>query len=553
MNLVQYLLEQFFKEQWFNTLGMIITSIMLTLVQTNGISSIISKLITTLNENNKINTFNALKWFAIVSLGYLIIFHIYKIFQNKLLTIMRQWIRQQIVNALIMINNIELSDLNFTHMSAPINRLSNTIFNSINDFIAYLLPNIVFLLTTIIYLFYVNKKAGSVYLLGNIIIIYYLLFNVQSLLNYNYVYESSNVNTETNLQEILNNMEKIIARGTSDFEMKEFDTNVKIGTTAAYNFYSSTTLHSTIMRLIVIIIVCLVYWLLISQYYNNKLSLNVVLKFITILTLYNENMNVMIRQIPDMLEFIARSKSVLAQFDNMDLSYIDVINKKIPFQGLKIDNIKFENVTFKYKNSPEPIISNLNLEIRPRAGIIIGIRGKSGSGKSTLSKLILKMNKITSGKITINGKDLNEISEKEIRQTITYIDQRGKVFNKGIKYNTLYGCELGEECERRVSSVMRKGVVREIVSRVRKNESGSGVALGEKLSGGERQITNIISGLISESKVLILDEPTNALDGELKKGLLELIEEHKENKCIIIITHDKEVYKLFDETIWIGE
>ena len=100
---------------------------------------------------------------------------------------------------------------------------------------------------------------------------------------------------------------------------------------------------------------------------------------------------------------------------------------------------------------------------------------------------------------------------------------------------------------------MRKGVVREIVSRVRKNESGSGVALGEKLSGGERQITNIISGLISESKVLILDEPTNALDGELKKGLLELIEEHKENKCIIIITHDKEVYKLFDETIWIGE
>ena len=99
---------------------------------------------------------------------------------------------------------------------------------------------------------------------------------------------------------------------------------------------------------------------------------------------------------------------------------------------------------------------------------------------------------------------------------------------------------------------MRKVELSEIMGVVMRNEvSGKEKGLGEKLSGGERQITNIISGLISESEVLILDEPTNALDEELKKGLLEVIEEYKEKKCIIIITHDKDVYRLFDETLYV--
>jgi ABC-type multidrug transport system ATPase subunit len=115
----------------------------------------------------------------------------------------------------------------------------------------------------------------------------------------------------------------------------------------------------------------------------------------------------------------------------------------------------------------------------------------------------------------------------------------------------LYGCGLGLECESGVKEVMRKGVVSELMRRVELNESSSGKVLGEKLSGGERQITNIISGLISESGVLILDEPTTGLDGELKKGVLELIEEYKEKKCIIIITHDKEVYRVLDETLYV--
>jgi ABC-type lipoprotein export system ATPase subunit len=73
---------------------------------------------------------------------------------------------------------------------------------------------------------------------------------------------------------------------------------------------------------------------------------------------------------------------------------------------------------------------------------------------------------------------------------------------------------------------------------------------GEKLSGGQRQIINIIGGMVIPSKIIILDEPTNALDPELKSELLNLIHDfRKYKKCIIIITHDKDVLPLFDKKI----
>jgi ABC-type multidrug transport system ATPase subunit len=74
--------------------------------------------------------------------------------------------------------------------------------------------------------------------------------------------------------------------------------------------------------------------------------------------------------------------------------------------------------------------------------------------------------------------------------------------------------------------------------------------LGENLSGGQRQVVNLISGFINPSKILILDEPTNALDPELKREVIQIIQDFKKYKQnVFIISHDKEVFKIFDEEI----
>ena len=97
---------------------------------------------------------------------------------------------------------------------------------------------------------------------------------------------------------------------------------------------------------------------------------------------------------------------------------------------------------------------------------------------------------------------------------------------------------------------------KERMNRMLSKGSGSGGKLlekeeiGERWSGGERQLYNVVSGVIKYKGILVLDEPTNAVDVELKSELLEVIEEERTRKeCIIIISHDKEVFPLFDETI----
>jgi ATP-binding cassette subfamily B protein len=167
-------------------------------------------------------------------------------------------------------------------------------------------------------------------------------------------------------------------------------------------------------------------------------------------------------------------------------------------------------------------------------------------------KMLLKMIPITSGRITVNGKDLSEISTTQIRRIVTYVDQKGKMFDRSIDENILYGCGGGldekEECESGVLRIKRKSRMRRMMTKGIGDEKG--VEIGERWSGGERQLYNVVSGVINRGEILVLDEPTNAVDMELKSELLEVIEEERKSKeCIIIISHDKEVFPLFDETI----
>jgi ABC-type multidrug transport system fused ATPase/permease subunit len=145
--------------------------------------------------------------------------------------------------------------------------------------------------------------------------------------------------------------------------------------------------------------------------------------------------------------------------------------------------------------------------------------------------------------------NIKDIDADYIRQNMTYVNQSSKLFDKKIVENMLYGCNDEDVCSARLTEIMKYGKIKELYRNmdIYTKQSGS---LGENLSGGQRQIVNIIGGLINPAKILILDEPTNALDPELKRELLGIIKEFKKYKqCIIIITHDRDVYPLFDDNI----
>lgn len=550
MNVVYYLLSIFFKEEAWNTFLVIMTSFIINVFQTGGISFITANIITSLQKNDKTSVNTFFKYFIIISIVYILLYNFYKLFQNKLLTKLRQWMRQQLVKMLLLINNENFSEVNFTKLSSPINRISSVCFMLFNDIIMYLLPNITFLIIIAIYFLYSNLLFGTFFIIGNLIVLFYLYYNWEHMLVHNDEYEKYVGETESYLLEMLNNIDKIIYRGQTESEIDIFSKKTQKSVDMAYTFYSNISYHGTIMNIMVFIIIFISIAHLIRLYFNKELSATIFITFLTILLLYRDKMITIIQQIPDFIEFLGRSDAVLKHFKNMESEFTALSANNYEYSNLEFNKISFENVSFKYNASDKPTFDNLSISLNT-ANQIIGITGLSGNGKSTFIKMILKLYKPTSGNIFIDNQNIENIDANYIRKNMTYVNQNSKLFDKIIVDNMLYGCVDINACNSHLEEVMRYKKIRELYRNMDIYNKESG-ALGENLSGGQRQVVNIIGGLINPTKILILDEPTNALDPELKREILGLIKDFKKyKKCIIIITHDRDVYSLFDETIYI--
>lgn len=547
MNIIQTILTQFFLNEKLQTIMIIMVSFILNFLQSYGISSISALLINSLKPNNMMKTNNIFYIFVAISVIYIIFYAAYKLLQNNLLTTLRQWIRQQFVNMLLTINNEKMSNINFTQLASPINRISSVVFMGFTDLILYILPNIVFVIMVCLYLFYYDVTLGTIFMIGNLCILFYLFFVKDTMLDTNHKYEKSVNETETYLQEILNNIDKIIYRGQVDTEINNFANKTQTSTNDAYNFYLKSNNHGIIMTLMVYLTMFAIIWYLITMFYKKNMNSTEFITIFTIIILYREKLATIIQQIPDMVEFIGRSSSVLTRFEKMGIKYLTTKNN-YKSVDLPFDTFQFKDVCFKYSPEQPLIFDKFNMTLDTN-NKIIGITGLSGNGKSTFIKLLLKLYQCDSGKIYIDNTDINTLNPDYIRENITYINQNSKLFDKKIIDNMLYGCSDTDVCKENLEKVMKYDKIKELYRKLDIYNDRAG-SLGEGLSGGQRQIVNVISGLVNPSKILVLDEPTNALDPALKQDLIQIIDDfRKERKCIIIITHDKDVYPLFDKRI----
>jgi len=551
MNIVYFLLNNFFQEERVNTLLLVLTSFFINIVQNNGISYISATIIDSIQKKQLIKVNEFFKYFVFVSVIFIFLYNFYKYFQNKLLTKLRQWMRHQLVKMLLLVNNENFSEMNFTKLNSPINRISSVCFMVFNDIITYILPNISFLLIISIYFLYTNFILGLIFIFGNIFLILYLFFNWDNMIQHNEEYEKYVTDNESYLVEILNNIDKIIYRGQTENEINIYSNKTDNTINIAFKFYSNTNYHSIIMNVIVFIIIICSLWYLIKMTLEKKIGYTIFISCFTIILLYRDRSHTMIQQIPDFIEFLGRSESVIKHFKNMSEDYTNLINKNYNSISLDFNKITFENVSFKYKNGFSNVLNNFNKTIMIEDKII-GIVGLSGNGKSTFAKLIIKMYKPDKGAIYIDDQNIENIDGNYIRNNITYVNQNSKLFDRKVIENILYGCYDLDICNKYLHIIMKYPKIKELYKNIDMHKKNAGL-LGENLSGGQRQVVNLIGGLIMPSPIIILDEPTNALDIALKKEIIQLIKDFKKyKKSIFIITHDKDVFTIFDETIQIG-
>jgi ABC-type multidrug transport system fused ATPase/permease subunit len=549
MNIIYQLILKFIKKEKFYIAILFSLTLIQTLFQINGISFITANIITFMQKKEYDSVNNYFIYFTIASFILIFIFYIYKIVQNKLVIELMNWIKKELMRIIFETNNENFSNINFTEFITPINRISHSIYLLFYNVLTEMIPNIGFILMISIYFIYTNTLFGVSFLLANAFIIIYLMLNWDNLMKLRMEYENKVNYNEKYLIDILNNMDKIILRGKTDYEHTIYTDLIDGGIKKTIDFYHGINNHLLYTTIIVYIIVLFSIFYLINLCINKKISVTVFITFFTILLLYRDRIVGTFQNLSDYLEFIGRINFVMKKFNSLIGNYNEEdYDKTYEDVDLSFKEVVFENVSFKYQGTNEKIFNNLNMKLNTNKNTI-GIIGYSGKGKSTFVKMILKLYKCDSGRILIDGKDIQDIDTNYLRNNITYINQNSKLFDKKIIENILYACNDLHVCKSHLNEIQKYKKIQELLKRIDIHNKTAGLA-GENLSGGQRQIVNVINGLINPCKILILDEPTTALDGELKNELLQLINDFKKHKqSIIIITHDRDVYPLLDKTI----
>ncbi len=552
MNIIKHLIYKFIIENKFKLLFLVLLSLSINFLKINVISFITANLVKTINDRSYNSTMKLYYYFVLVIISYLCLYNFYEHFQIKILSVVRYWIRQELVKYILLINNNKYSEINFTKLNSPIYRISNTIFYIFNSIISLFIPNLTMILIIFLYFIYKDYNIGIIFLIGNAIAITFFYWISKHIMEYNEIYEEQSVKSENYIIEILNNIDKIIFRGRVNNEIDYHNEICDNTTNSSIVFYSISNYYCFITSGIIIVMIFIIVYYLIKKYYSNNISATLFITLFTILLLYRDLIISTINKLPDLFEFTGKYNSVINTFNKMDYDKMDfdnVLNNNInTFKpNLMFDTIEYKNVNFKYKASNKYVLTNFNLKLNTNDKII-GIIGNSGNGKSTFAKLLIKLYDYD-GDIYIDNYNIKNIDRHYLRNNILFVNQNSKLFDKKVIENILYGCDNHDECYEHLNIIMKYPKIMTIFKDIDIYNKHAGSA-GENLSGGQRQIINIINGLITPSKIIILDEPTNGLDGELKNNILDIILYFKKHKkCIIIITHDKDMTKIFDETI----
>ncbi|HTS19858.1 MAG TPA: ABC transporter ATP-binding protein [Verrucomicrobiae bacterium] len=195
--------------------------------------------------------------------------------------------------------------------------------------------------------------------------------------------------------------------------------------------------------------------------------------------------------------------------------------------------IRFENVSFSYNGSDNPELQDVNLEVRP--GECIAILGATGSGKTTLLSLIPRFYDPLRGRVLIDGTDVREFNLDDLRRNVGLVFQESFLFSNTVAANIAFGHPHATQEE--IERAARIAAAHEFITKLPK---GYDTLLGEggkDLSGGQRQRLAIARALLLDPSILLLDDPTAAVDPETEKEILEAVENAVRNRTTFIVAN----------------
>ncbi|GAA0687298.1 ABC transporter ATP-binding protein [Streptomyces thermocarboxydus] len=205
--------------------------------------------------------------------------------------------------------------------------------------------------------------------------------------------------------------------------------------------------------------------------------------------------------------------------------------------------LRFENVTFRYPDAPEdspPVLDRVDLHVRP--GESLALVGATGSGKTTLTALVPRLHEVTEGRITLDGRDIQDMSREELRSRVAVAFEEPTLFSATVGENVLMGGGSGEEDLDRALAVAQADFAHAL-------PQGTATQVGEQglsLSGGQRQRLALARAVVGRPGFLVLDDPLSALDVHTEAAVEAALRRVLADTTALIVAHRPSTVLLAD-------
>lgn len=254
--------------------------------------------------------------------------------------------------------------------------------------------------------------------------------------------------------------------------------------------------------------------------------------------------------VTELLEMTSRGRASVKRIDELLDAEIDVKDREGVESGETLKGgIEFRDLTFRYPGAAYDALEHVSFKIEP--GENIGVIGKTGSGKTTLVDLILRMYNVPDGTILLDGRDVNDMPIKFVRQCASYVPQDNFLFSETISRNIGFAADDYTD-----EDVTRVAMLADLDANVGELPDGYGTLIGERgvtVSGGQKQRISIARALLKDAPILILDDSVSAVDTATEKTILDNLRETRKGKTTILIAHRITTVERMDRILFLED
>ena len=404
--------------------------------------------------------------------------------------------------------------------------------------------NAILILIAVICVLTINEPLYTLIVILSIAIFFTTIFKIKSR---SVLKKGQNINLNQNIivdtfESTVGYLQEVLVYNLRNFFLK---TLTKVSKEIAISSSEIRSIGMTpkiyLETFLIISVVLLVYFLNLTE---RSLLLNI--SYLAVLAYGAQKCLPLVNSIYNLsISFKSSTPTVLSFLKILDNEKLDLKTESDSLELLEFDReINLEKIFFQYNKSLPPVLNNLNLIIKK--GEKIAIKGKTGTGKSTLINLILGLIEPTQGKLLIDGGEINSTNKKNWQKNIAIVPQTVFLNNSSILENIALGENFNEINFEKVKNSAKISCISEFIESLPNKYKEKVGEKGIRLSGGQKQRIGLARALYRDPNVLVLDEPSNALDLKTENQVMEKLTSLSKKVTIIMISHSDNSLKFFD-------